>query len=140
MKSIFPMFQAPLQTAGGGGLPLYRDAAIDYVSGRPRWSGGSPVIVCGLEAVKGWAWRAVMTARYRFAAFGWEFGCELQALVGQPYRSDTKLSEAGRYVEEALTASPYILEAHASGVCFEGGTLHMNVRFRSVYGEGGFYV
>ena len=135
--SIFPMFQGLPQQTGGGGLALYRDAAMDYRRGRPLWSGGNPVIVCGLEAVKGWAWRAVMTARYRYAAFSWDYGCELESLAGQPYRADTKASEAARYVEEALTASPYILEARASGVRFEGSTFHMTVRFRTVYGEEG---
>ena len=140
MSGIFPMFPSVVRRDGGGGLPLYRDVAMDFGAGRPLWSGGNPGVVCGLEAVKSWAWRAVMTARYRYAAFSWRFGCELEALVGQPYRSDTKLSEAARYVEEALTASPYILEARASGVRFEGSRLHMRVRFQSVYGEDGFDV
>ena len=140
MSGIFPMFQVPAQAGAAGSLPLYWDVDIDYGAGRPRWSGGNPVIVCGLEAVKSWAWRAVMTARYRFAAFSWAFGCELEALVGQPYRAGTKLSEAARFVEEALTVSPYILEARASGARFEGSTLHLSVRFQSVYGEEGFDV
>lgn len=60
-------------------------------------------MVTGLEAVRGWAWRAVDTAWYRFSVFSWSFGCELEALV----RADTKRSEAERYVREALLVSPY---------------------------------
>ncbi len=134
------MFQAPVQSAGTEALPLYRDAAVDFRTGLTRWSGGNPVVVCGLEAVKSWAWRAVNTARYRFPAFSWDYGCELESLVGQPYRAESKLSEAGRYVEEALLASPYILEARVTETRFDGSELRLRVRFRSVYGEEAIHV
>lgn len=134
------MFAAPAPAGTAAEMPLYRDVAMDYQAGRPRWSGGNPVIAYGLEAVKGWAWRAVQTARYQYAAFTWNFGCELQMLVGQPYRAESKLSEAERYVTEALLVNTYIREARASNVRFEGGTLHMRVWFRCVYGEEAFHV
>ena len=47
-------------------------------------------------------------ARYRYPPLLLSYGCELEALVGQPYRADTRLSEAVRYVREALTVCPYI--------------------------------
>ena len=59
MSGIFPMFPSVVRRDGGGGLPLYRDVAMDFGAGRPLWSGGNPVVVCGLEAVKSWAWRDV---------------------------------------------------------------------------------
>ena len=67
---------------------------------------------------------AVDTARYRFSHFSWSYGCELEALVGQPYTADAKLSEAERYVTEALLVSPYIREARVRDKRFEGSTLH----------------
>ena len=75
----------------------------------PRWESGEPVIVTGLEAVKGWAWRAIDTARYRYPCFSWSYGCELENLIGQPYQAETKKSEAERYVDrrlEALQSTP----------------------------------
>ena len=99
-----------------------------------------PVLVSGLEAVKGWAWRAVDTARYRFSHFSWSYGCELEALVGQPYTADAKLSEAERYVTEALLVSPYIREARVRDKRFEGATLHMQVALSTVYGKETIYV
>ena len=99
-----------------------------------------PVLVSGLEAVKGWAWRAVDTARYRFSHFSWAYGCELEALTGQPYQADTKRSEAERYVKEALLVSPYIREARVSDAWFEGSTLRMTVEISTVYGRERIHV
>ena len=129
MTSLWPMFSAPTDRQAGR-LPLYRDILMDYEAGRPVWEGGDPVMVTGLEAVKGWAWRAIATARYRYLHFSWSYGCELEALVGQPYRADTKLSEAARYVRDA----------QISDARFEGSTLHLTVALSTVYGRTALYV
>ena len=137
--SLFPMYSIP-QVSPAGELPLYTDVAMDYAAGTPRWESGNPVIVSGLEAVKSWAWRAVATARYRYPAFSWDYGCELEALVGQPYSADTKLAEATRYVREALLVSPYITDVQVEDAAFDGSTLHLTCKFTSIYGKGVVYV
>ena len=138
MSTLFPMFSFPQDRTGA--LPLYCDVQMDYEQGCPMWAGGAPVLVTGLEAVRGWAWRAIDTARYRFPVFSWSFGCELEALVGQPYRADTKRSEAERYVREALLVSPYIREVQVTDTTFEGSTMHIAVDLTTVYGRASVYV
>ena len=139
MTHLFPQFSVPTADRGQG-LPLYRDVQMDYDAGRPMWESGEPVMVTGLEAVKGWAWRAVDTARYRYPCFSWSYGCELGALIGQPYQADTKRSEAERYVREALLASPYIQSVRVSDTRFEGSALHMTVELATVYGNSQFSI
>ncbi len=139
MRQLFPIFQAATEGTAQA-LPLYWDVDMDYDKGVPRFSGGQPVMVSGLEAVKSWAWRALHTERYRWSAFSWDYGCELEALIGQPYRSDTRLSEAVRYVQDALTVCPYITGAAAEVEQFEGDTLRMRVSLTTVYGEASIHV
>ena len=139
MRQLFPIFAGTASTAPAQ-LPLYTDVAMDYEKGIPLFSGGEPVVVTGLEAVKSWAWRAIKTARYVYSCYTWDYGCELETLVGQPYRQDTRRSEAVRYVEEALTVCPYITSATARVERFEGSTLTVSVRMRTVYGEADLYV
>lgn len=136
--SLFPQFTPP--TAQRRELPLFRDVLMDYEAVQPVWESGNPVFVTGLEAVKGWAWRAIDTARYRYPCFSWSYGCELENLIGQPYQAETKKSEAERYVTEALLVSPYIREVRATNVRFEGSTLHMEVELSTVYGKERLYV
>ena len=106
----------------------------------PLFAGGNPVVVSGLEAVKSWAWRAIQTARYRYSSFSWDYGCELESLVGKPYQAETKRSEAVRYVQDALLVSPYITACSVSDVTFDGSTLHMEVEISTIYGKEGFHV
>lgn len=140
MRQLFPIFQTTASEGTAQALPLYRDVAMDYDKGVPRFSGGEPVLASGLEAVKGWAWRAIDTARYRYPCFSWSYGCELEALIGQPYQADTKRSEAERYVKEALLVSPYIRSVRVSDTRFEGSTLHMTVELTTVYGDSQFSI
>ena len=135
MRELFPLFQTAPQSAAAA-LPLLRDVAMDYEKGVPLFAGGNPVVVSGLEAVKSWAWRAIQTARYRYSSFSWDYGCELENLVGQPYGQDTRRSEAVRYVREALEVCPYIASAQASVEGLEGSSLHIRVVMRTVYGDG----
>ena len=135
MRELFPLFQAAPQSAAAA-LPLLRDVAMDYEKGAPLFAGGNPVVVSGLEAVKSWAWRAIQTARYRYSSFSWDYGCELENLVGQPYGQDTRRSEAVRYVREALEVCPYITSAQAVVEGLEGSSLHIRVVMRTVYGDG----
>lgn len=138
MRELFPIFQVNAPTASE--LPLYRDVAMDYEAGTPVFQGGNPVIVSGLEAVKGWAWRALKTARYRWSVFTWDYGCELESLVGQPYSEDTRLSEAVRYAREALEVCPYITRAGAEVLEFDGSVLSLRVTITTVYGEADLHV
>ena len=135
MRELFPLFQTAPQSAAAA-LPLLRDVAMDYEKGAHMFAGGNPVVVSGLEAVKSWAWRAIQTARYRYSSFSWDYGCELENLVGQPYGQDTRRSEAVRYVREALEVCPYITSAQASVEGLEGSSLHIRVVMRTVYGDG----
>ena len=139
MRELFPLFQTAPQV-GAQALPLLRDVAMDYDRGIPRFAGGDPVIVSGLEAVKGWAWRALQTVRYRDSCFSWDYGCELALLVGQPYDQDTRRSEAVRYVREALEVCPYITSAQAEVEGLEGSVLRIRVQMTTVYGGSEIYV
>ena len=136
---LFPQFETVTNT-GEQSLPLYCDVAWDYERNAPRFSGGNPMQVTGLEAVKSWAYRAIGTARYQFSIFSWDYGCELETLIGQPYRADTKLAEATRYVTEALTVCPYITAVNVRSAAFDGSKLTMAIEMTTVYGKETLYV
>lgn len=133
-RNLFPIIPTP-PSQQLTQLPLYKDIAMDYDAEQPIFAGGNPLLVEGLEAVKGWAFRMLKTARYRYSHFSWDVGSELEALVGQPYREDTKLAEASRYVYDALMVSPYITGVMVTEASFQGSTLTLTAQMSTVYGE-----
>ena len=132
MKTLFPFFTGSEPEEE---LPLYTDVAMDYDAGVPRFSGGEPVVVTGLEAVKSWAWRAIKTARYVYSCYTWDYGCEAESLIGKAFTAQVKESEAVRYVREALAPNPYIREVLQAQVSFQGTRLEIACRVSTIYGE-----
>lgn len=81
-----------------------REYGVDFETGQLTGE-----IVEGLEAVKVWAWLALKTARYQYDVYSWEYGCEVESLIGQGNSREYLESETRRMVEECLLANPHIL-------------------------------
>ncbi|MFR9189844.1 MAG: DUF2634 domain-containing protein [Anaerotruncus massiliensis (ex Togo et al. 2019)] len=116
-------------------LPLYREVKWDFEKGEPVFRGGEPVVAEGAEAIKTWVWKALVTERARYEIYSWNFGSEVESLIGQPYTDELKRAEAVRYVREALEINPYITEVTAASVDFDNGVLTIDVTVDTVYGE-----
>jgi len=95
LKGIFPIVQPEAEAAAARPLPLCREAAWDFDSGTPVFSGGKPLTVAGAEAVKVWIWKALMTARFRHDVYTWDYGCEAEHLIGQAFTRGRPLCAGG---------------------------------------------
>ncbi len=135
MTDIFPIIQPEAVAPQSSKLPLCREVAWDFEKGVPVFSGGQPLVVSGADAVRVWAWKALKTARRRFPAYTWGYGCEAERLVGKPFDEGVKRSEAARYVREALEVNPYITGVRSVDVSFAGSTLAIQCEISTVYGE-----
>lgn len=135
MSSIFPMVQPAAASSSSGELPLYREIAWDYVKNIPKFHAGEPVVVTGVDAVKVWAWKALNTVRYKHEIYSWDYGSDLERLVGQAYTPALKEAEAPRYLQECLLTNPYILAVRNISVSFEGCRLTMAGTLITIYGE-----
>ena len=83
-------------------LPV--EFGVNFMTG--QMTGGR---VSGLEAIKVWAWNALKTARYRYEQYSWNYGSELEDLIGLSQMPIEYIeSEAKRMCEECLTQNKYI--------------------------------
>ena len=134
MTDLFPIIQPEVVQAETE-LPLYREVKWEFEKGEPVFRGGEPVVAEGAEAIKTWVWKALVTERARYEIYSWNFGSEVESLIGQPYTDELKRAEAVRYVREALEINPYITEVTAASVDFDNGVLTIDVTVDTVYGE-----
>lgn len=132
--SLFPIIQPQFEVVEEE-RPLYRETAWDYKLDCPIWKNGTPVIVEGLEAVKVWAWNALKTERFRHSIYSWNYGCELEGLIGQAYTEALKRSEAARYVKECLLTNPYITGITNIAADFTGEQLTITCDVQTEYGN-----
>lgn len=132
--SIFPMIQ-PQIYANVVEKKLYKEIKWDFEKNVPIFHNGSPFIVSGKEAVVVWAWKALQTPRFIHEIYTWNYGCEIESLIGQPFTEELKISEASRYVRECLKINPYITEVSNIAVSFFGGVLSVGCVIETIYGE-----
>ena len=132
--NLFPIIENTTMSPTAD-LPLFREIAWNFEADQPVIYHGEPVEVTGLEAVRVWAWHALKTVRFRHEIYGWDYGCELETLIGQPFTQRVKQSEAIRYVREALLESPYITDVRSISVTFRETVLTIECTVQTVYGE-----
>ena len=116
-------------------LPLYREIAWDFKNDHPLIENNEFKIVEMNDAISVWIYHAIKTYRYAFSIYSWDFGCEIDTLLGQNYTPAHTKAEVTRYISDALMINPYILSIDKIIVDFDGDTLQVDVRVITVYEE-----
>ena len=81
----------------------YREYEIDYETGQLTGR-----IVEGLEALKVWMYLALHTERYHYQQYSWDYGSELDTLIGGNDDPEYIELETKRMVEDCLTQNERI--------------------------------
>ena len=133
--SLFPFISNTDDIKVDNSFPLYKEVAWDFKNNIPILENGDFKIVEGNEAIKVWVYKAILTPRYNYSIYTWDYGSELLDLIGKAYTPSLTKSEAKRYIEEALLINPYILEVNVLDTDFKDGILSANVKIVTIYGE-----
>lgn len=118
-------------------IPLAKEWAWDFERLEYKTKNGKMYLVTSKEAVKIWLWKLFSTARYRYLIFNWDYGSELESLIGRGYTQEYLNSEAERYVKESIeyNLKDYVTEVKDIAVSFEKSTLTIEFTARTLYGE-----
>ena len=105
--SIFPFISPEILEADqNSNRPLFREYAYDFENNRLLLRNGNTYLVEGNEALRIWIFKALITERFRYTAYG----SEIHTLIGTPSHSEVVKSEIKRFIIEALMVNPYISE------------------------------
>ena len=107
------------------------DYEIDFTTGELTGR-----IITGLDAVKQWIRLALGTDRYFYNQFSWNYGSELNELIGQSYDEEYIISEVNRMVTDALSVNEDIESISEMEVEMENDTLHISFTVNTPYGSG----
>ncbi len=116
-------------------LPVPKEYAWDFQRGDFIREDGKIVAVEGREAIKLWIYKALHTTRYRWPVYSWNYGSELETLIGTSYSHAATQSEAKRYVGECLLVNPYIKGIKDLHTSFQEEKLNITFTAVTDYGE-----
>ena len=134
--SLFPFISNNVDEAKvDNSFPLYKEVAWDFEKDTPIIQNGDFKIVEGNNAIKVWIYKALLTPRYNYSIYSWDYGSELMDLIGKAYTQSLTKEEAKRYIKEALLINPYILEVTVIDTSFSNGILSADIKIVTIYGE-----
>ncbi len=84
---------------------------------------------------KSWQWKAGKRLSYRWPVYSWNYGSELETLIGTSYSHAATQSEAKRYVGECLLVNPYIKGIKDLHTSFQEEKLNITFTAVTDYGE-----
>lgn len=92
-------------------------------------------IVTGIEAIKVWIWLSLRTPRYRYVIYPWEYGNELDGLIGTSHTMEYIETEVPRMIEECLFVNEHIKEISDYEITYTRDKLLCKFRVTTDYGE-----
>lgn len=116
-------------------LPLYKEVAWDFINNSPILVNNEPMIVEGNEAIKVWIHKALLTERFKYEIYSWDYGSEIETLINKGFTKSLIVSEVERYISEALLINEYILSVDSIDVNFNDDTLKVDISVSTIYGE-----
>lgn len=129
--SLFPTYiEEELETEEQSEKIIAREYEINFNTG--EFTGN---IVEGLEAIKVWIWLALKTTRYRHVIYSWDYGNELEDLIGVGDTEEFIKAEAERMIEDALLVNENITSITEIEVTKENDKIFISFTANTIYGE-----
>ena len=108
----------------------YKEYEIDFKTGQLTGR-----VVSGIDAVRVWVHLALHTAKYRYEQYSWDYGNELEDLIGQSYTEEYAESEIQRMLEECLLMNEHITEVELLDFSIEDDKITGTINVVTDYGE-----
>ena len=89
---------------------IARDFLFDIKANKTVLKDGSPILVTGIEAIKSWIYKTLMTKRGFYTAYSFNHGQDYDELIGSPLSYEALKEEARRYTKEAVLVHKSILD------------------------------
>lgn len=141
--SIFPDFFnenveiiiKPNRTTLSEELPIPKEYAWDFEKNEFILEIGSNKILTGAEAIKVWIYKTLNTSRYKYGAYSWDYGHELEELINLGLSKEALFCEVERYLNECLKVNPYIKAINSIDLKLDGSKLGINFLVDTLYSE-----
>lgn len=92
-------------------------------------------VVEGKEAVKVWIYKALMTKRYVHDIYSWDYGQDLEELIGQGYDKGFIDSEVERRIKDCLSVNDKIESCTDFDIRLVNDKLNVSFTANTVFGE-----
>lgn len=109
---------------------VYKEYGVDFTTGQLTGK-----VVEGLEAVKVWVYFALHTDKYKYVQYSWDYGHELETLIGKGYTKEYLELEIAQMIEDCLLVNEHIQEVELLDFQLDGEKVKATIHIKTEYGE-----
>ena len=125
--SLFPFMFEQVESKNDD---IYREYEFDFNTGQLTGK-----ILEDKVALKIWIYKALLTNRYGYPIYSWDYGQDLEELIGQGYETDFIKSEVERRIQECLMINEHIKGCHNFDISLINDTLKISFTVNTTFGE-----
>lgn len=125
--SLFPFMSEEVESKNND---IYREYEIDFNTGQLTGK-----ILEDKAALRIWIYKTLLTNRYIYPIYSWDYGQDLEELIGQGYETDFIKSEVERRVQECLMMNEYIKGCSNFDISLINDRLQINFTVNTTFGE-----
>lgn len=136
MSDEYPFTGTSAETDYTENLNVPLELDYDFEKHDFKYDGnGQHIIVSGNDALKIWIYKALMTERFRYLAYSWQYGLEVRPYIGKVMGVQERYSEMKRIIIECLMVNPYIKSIDSIESTAEREKLTVDISLTTIYGE-----
>lgn len=131
--SLIPSFARVTAVTSGavaGTRNALQEWGVDTKSGELTGS-----LVKGREAIKAWIWKALMTERFRYALYSWNYGSELDSYIGKTLTDEYLKTDVRLALEDTLLINEEISAIKDYSATVKGDRLTLTFTAVTTYGD-----
>ena len=125
--SLFPFMSEQVESKNND---IYKEYEFDVNTGQLTGK-----ILEGKAALKMWIYKALLTKRYIYPIYSWDYGQDLEELIGQGYETDFIKSEVERRVQECLMINEHIKGCSNFDISLINDKLQISFTVNTTFGE-----
>ena len=127
--SLFPFMTRGADTRTLIAIDTHKEYAFSFEDSKLTGK-----ILEGKEALKVWIYKALLTTRYTYPIYTWDYGQDLDELIGQGYEKGFVESEVERRIKECLL-NDKIRGCSNFEISLVNDNLKVSFTVETIYGE-----
>ena len=127
--SLFPFLLRDIEEVTES-VTTYKEYEFDFKTGKLTGK-----ILEDKAALRMWIYKALLTKRYIYPIYSWDYGQDLEELIGQGYEYDYIKSEVERRIQECLMINEHIKGCSNFNISLNNDTLQISFTVNTTFGE-----
>lgn len=131
--SLFPFLKKEKRDVNKN--KVFKEYAWDFDKNKLILKDGRPVVLEREKAIEVWIYKALKTKRYKYPIYSWNYGSEVEDVIGKNLPLPILESEIKNDIKETLKQNKHIKDVYDFDVSIIRDKATVKFKVKTTYGE-----